>query len=71
MNDDMTVNSKTNTWGTYLRGQDLWGQVPDFSYTAPDVGWALSNQVWNIGLLALWSIAAALAALFTTKGMKV
>jgi ABC-2 type transport system permease protein len=71
MNDDMTVNSKTNTWGTYLRGQDLWEQVPDFSYTAPDVGWALSNQVWNIGLLALWSIAAALAALFTTKGMKV
>lgn len=71
MNDDMTVNSKTDTWSTYLRGQDLWQQVPDFSYTAPDIGWALKNHAWDIGLLALWFIAAALAALFATKGMRV
>jgi ABC-2 type transport system permease protein len=71
MNDDMTVNSKTNTWGTYLRGRDLWQQIPDFSYSAPDVGWALKNQAWNIVLLALWFSAAALAALFATKGMEV
>lgn len=71
MNDDMTVNSKTNSWGTYLKGRELWQQVPDFNYTAPGAGWALSNHLWSVAMLALWFVAAAAAAIFSTKRIKV
>jgi ABC-2 type transport system permease protein len=44
------------TYGDRLAvaGRDLWEQLPDFDYTMPDVGWAMSNQKLSVVVLLAW-----------------
>jgi ABC-2 type transport system permease protein len=64
-NEDIARNGR---WGEeYVAGPELWATVPRFEYTAPGLGWALSNRtteaavlVWWVGIsLLLLNLAAA------------
>ena len=69
MNDDMTYNAGKQDYG-YLAQPAVWQSVEGFEYDAPSAGWALRNQALSLGLLALWFVAAAMAALIFTARMK-
>ncbi|MBM3785398.1 MAG: DUF3526 domain-containing protein, partial [Acidobacteria bacterium] len=69
MNDDLMRNA-SNT-GVYVAGDELWKKVQPFEYTAPDASWVLSRQVPSLVVLALWCTAAGLAALWTTRRVRV
>ncbi len=60
INDDITKNSAGQD--VYLRGNDLWQSIPEFTYVAPDMQWVLSHQLAPLGLLTLWAIAGMAAA---------
>ena len=69
MNDDIMRGAGTT--GVYLAGDDLWTKVPPFAYTAPDAGWVLARQTSSLAVLALWSVAAGLAAMWAARRVKV
>lgn len=69
MNNDLMHNAGNN--GVYLAGDGLWSKVPPFEYTAPDAGWVLSQQTFSLAILALWSAAAALAAMWAARRVQV
>lgn len=60
MNEDIVHNAAGKT--VYLREGDLWKQVKDFDYQAPDLGWVVRNHIAGLGLLAAWLAAAAALA---------
>lgn len=62
LNFDITNNGKVAPGGTYLRGDDLWKEIPDFNYQAPGVLWVLARQWPNLVLLSLWVVASTLLA---------
>jgi len=70
MNDDMTYNAGKQDF-SYLAQPAVWRSVEGFEYDAPSTGWALRNQVASLGLLALWFVASASAALTFTARIKV
>lgn len=69
MNDDMTFNAGKLDY-SYLAQPAVWQSVEDFDYDAPTAVWALRNQSASLGLLALWFVAAAAAALIFTAKIK-
>lgn len=70
MNDDMTYNAGKTDFG-YLAQPAVWQKVPDFEYDAPSTGWVLRHQTISLSLLALWFVAAVVAALWATAKMRV
>ena len=64
MNDDIARNQKRGQ--VYVAGEDLWAQVPEFVYTAPPVGWVLSNLSGSVALLGVWLVAAVALMLRVT-----
>jgi ABC-2 type transport system permease protein len=72
MNMDLAHNMKGKEYsGAYVRGRDLWEKIPDFTYTAPDLGWVLSRQQLSMLVLFGWSALAMAAALFSGRALKV
>jgi ABC-2 type transport system permease protein len=54
----------------YLAGSDVWALVPDFNYTAPSLGWVLSNQAPSLVILGGWLIVLAGLSLFAIRHAK-
>lgn len=69
MNLDLAYDAKGKP--VYMAGQHLWEKIPDFSYTAPDLGWALSHQTTSFLMLALWASVAAIAASIAARTVQV
>jgi len=69
MNDDLMRNA-SNT-GSYFAGNALWSKVPPFEYTAPDARWVASLYASTLAILALWVVAASIAALFAARRVQV
>jgi ABC-2 type transport system permease protein len=69
MNMDLAYNAKGKP--VYMADQYLWEKIPDFHYTAPDLGWVLSHQTTSFFMLALWAGVAAIAASLAAKNVQV
>jgi ABC-2 type transport system permease protein len=69
MNMDLAYHAKGKP--VYMAGQQLWEKIPDFSYTAPGLGWVLSHQTTSFFMLALWASVAAIAASIAAKNVQV
>ena len=61
LNHDMTENAGNSDFG-YLADASLWSEAPAFEYRLPGLGWVLQRQLISLGLLALWAVLAAFAA---------
>jgi ABC-2 type transport system permease protein len=70
MNDYMTEHAGKQDFG-YLAQPAVWANVPAFVYAAPATSWVLRQQALSLALLALWLLAATLAALVATKRMRI
>ena len=66
INEDITANGVTQS-GPYMRGNDLWAQIPAFHYEAPDVAHILSRQLWSLGVLVFWCLGAIALAGFSVQ----
>jgi ABC-2 type transport system permease protein len=69
MNEDLMHNAGNR--GVYLAGEELWRKVPPFAYTAPGASWVLARQAPSIAILALWCVAAGIAALWSAQRVQV
>jgi len=56
LNEDIRDNSRFGE--TYLAGPEVWGQVPRFEYSPPDLATVAGREGGNLGLLALWVLVA-------------
>jgi ABC-2 type transport system permease protein len=56
MNGDIAANQKPGA--AYLAGRELWDQVPDFAYDAPNALWVLRQQGPSLAILAFWLVVA-------------
>ena len=70
VNNDLTQNSR-NGDTTYTAGADLWKQVPEFQYTAPDTAWVVSGQIGSGVVLALWFAISVFVMLWAVGRMRV
>jgi ABC-2 type transport system permease protein len=72
MNLDLAYNMKGNDYsGTYVRGRDLWEKIPEFTYTAPDLGWVMSRQQLSMAILFGWTAMAVAAAFLAARALRV
>ena len=69
LNTDITKNGKTPD-GRYLRGGDLWAQVPEFNYQAPQLSWVLGSQLLPVCLLLAWTAGAVLLLWRSTQRLR-
>jgi ABC-2 type transport system permease protein len=69
MNMDLASNAKGKP--VYMANQELWEKIPDFEYTAPDLGWVLSHQATSFAMLAIWASVAALAVWLAARNVQV
>jgi hypothetical protein len=58
LNGDIVEHAKPGE--VYLAGAKLWNRIPDFTYDAPSLSWALGQNTLSLGLMGLW-LAAAVA----------
>lgn len=54
-----------------VAGNDFWKTVPQFSYTAPGIGWRLSNAASSILILIGWTLLSIGLMVFTYRKMRV
>lgn len=52
LNNDIAEHAKPGV--VYTAGPELWQQVTEFRYNAPDAGWVLAHYRWSLLLLAAW-----------------
>jgi ABC-2 type transport system permease protein len=62
LNGDIVEHAKPGT--VYLAGAELWNRIPDFTYQAPALSWALAQNILSLGLMGMW-LAAAIAFAMT------
>jgi ABC-2 type transport system permease protein len=60
LNNDIAQHAKPGA--TYTAGPDLWERVPEFTYTAPSLGWALGQSRTAVLIVTAWLAAALLFA---------
>lgn len=60
LNQDVLTHQASDTW-EYVRGRDLWEQVPPFEYQLPGMAWALQRQGVSLALLGGWLVGLAIA----------
>lgn len=65
LNGDIAAHAKPGE--VYLAGTELWNQIPDFSYEAPGLAWALGQHRLSVALLLGWLIAAVAFAAIATR----
>lgn len=58
LNGDIAEHARPGE--VYLAGEELWHRIPDFTYDAPGLAWALGQHAVSLGLIFGW-LAAAVA----------
>jgi ABC-2 type transport system permease protein len=69
LNSDIVDHAKPGE--VYLAGAELWNRIPDFTYHAPSLSWALKQNTLSLGLLGVWLAAAVAFATTATRSAKV
>lgn len=69
LNSELAQSGRLNTFD-YVRGRDLWEQVPPFDYDLPEAGWALGERWWSVAVLATWLAAVCAAAVWSVASMR-
>ena len=70
LNTELARSGRLNTFD-YVRGRDLWQQVPPFDYDAPGLGQVLTDRAWTVTVLAAWTIGTLLLAAWSVAAMRV
>lgn len=70
LNRELAGSGRLNTFD-YVRGRDLWEQVPPFDYDVPSAGWALSQRAWSGAVLAAWLVAVTMVSAWSVSSMRV
>jgi hypothetical protein len=69
LNTELAQSGRLNSFD-YLRGRDLWEQVPPFDYDLPSAGLALSERRVSVIVLAAWLAAVSVAAVWAVSSMR-
>jgi ABC-2 type transport system permease protein len=69
LNSELAQSGRLNTFD-YVRGRDLWEQVPPFDYDAPPAAWALRRRWWSGAVLVAWLAAVSVAAMWAAASMR-
>jgi ABC-2 type transport system permease protein len=69
LNSELAQSGRLNTFD-YVRGRDLWEQVPPFDYDAPPAAWALRRRWWSGAVLVAWLAAVSVAAVWAAASMR-
>ncbi|HYP12394.1 MAG TPA: DUF3526 domain-containing protein, partial [Bryobacteraceae bacterium] len=69
MNMDLAYHAKGKQ--VYMAGPALWEKIPDFNYTAPQLGWVLAHQTASFTMLVLWAGFGIVVAFLATKNIQV
>jgi ABC-2 type transport system permease protein len=69
LNSELAASGRFNTFD-YVRGRDLWEQVPPFDYAVPGAGWAVAGRWWSAVMLAAWLAAAIALAVWSVRSMR-
>lgn len=71
VNDDMAQHPGDATrYAGYLRGRDLWAQIPAFEYRPPALSWALHRVSIPFLSLLLWTLLAAGAVMLAARHLR-
>jgi ABC-2 type transport system permease protein len=70
LNTELARSGRLNTFD-YVRGRDLWQQVPPFDYDPPGVGRVLADRAWSVSVLGAWTIGTLLFAAWSAAAMRV
>ncbi len=71
MNGDVAHHPLQGKDAVYLGNAAIWASVPDFNPQTPGLGWVVSNQLLALGVLLLWCVAGAGAALWSANRLRV
>lgn len=69
LNSELAGSGRLNTFD-YVRGRDLWEQVPPFDYDVPGAAWAMSQRGLSAAALLAWLVAVAAAAAWSVLSMR-
>ncbi len=69
LNTELAGSGRLNSFD-YVRGRDLWEQVPPFDYEVPGAGWAVAQRWWSVTSLAAWLVMVAAAAAWSVQSMR-
>lgn len=70
LNQELAASGRLNTFD-YVRGRDLWAQIPPFDYDVPGAAWAVSERWWSAMALVGWLLAASAAAVWSVSSLRV
>lgn len=70
LNRELAASGRLNTFD-YVRGRDLWEQVPPFDYDAPRPAEVVRQRWWSVLALAAWLAGATAAAVWAVATMRV
>ncbi|HJU43929.1 MAG TPA: ABC transporter permease subunit [Vicinamibacterales bacterium] len=69
LNDELAESGRLNTFD-YVRGRDLWEQVPPFDYDVPALGEVVATRWWSVVVLGLWMLITAAATVWSVSSMR-
>jgi ABC-2 type transport system permease protein len=69
LNTELAQSGRLNTFD-YVRGRDLWQQVPPFDYDAPGLSRVLIDRSWSVAVLAAWAVGTLLLAAWSVATMR-
>jgi ABC-2 type transport system permease protein len=69
LNSELSQSGRFNTFD-YVRGRDLWEQVPPFDYDAPAAAWAVSERWWSAAVMLVWLAGVSAAAVWSVASMR-
>ena len=69
LNSELSQSGRLNTFD-YVRGRDLWEQVPPFDYDPPPAAWAVAERWWSAVVLLLWLTGVGVAATWSVASMR-
>lgn len=70
LNTELARSGRLNSFD-YVRGRELWQQVPPFDYDAPGLARVLADRAWSVTVLAGWAIGTLLLAAWSVAAMRV
>lgn len=70
INEDVMRNARYGDT-TYTAGANLWKQVPEFQYAAPDTAWVVGRQIGSSVVLALWFAFSVFGMIWAVGRMRV
>ena len=72
VNDEIARRPGDETfYAGYLRGRDLWAELPRFEYVRPPLAWAASYTWTSTATLLLWLTAATAGLLASVRRLHV